>query len=494
MDVNEPPRKATYIGSFPVTLGNPRDRAQFIAKQLDSINRDPATKTTGTSVVISMALCGIKVSSLNAQETYMVHALRRVSFSTCLSELFAFAARDPGQPLNRQYCHVFRTPSADILNSVIGGAFQSAYTIRKGSSTEAPPADERSSSRMSELSTMSTASCAFPNQTRAIPLTSTLDSGAEPVSTSSADDCFEPCYLESVEDTFCNFRHDYDPSSNTNRTAASGPGSSSIGTSSDRSNTRPMADYKSPSTTVRSKTSAHSDDSAISSLADDLERRVILEIEKNAKDDVVSSKSNNRRSSTGPRRSLRSLVRRTAQNNDSGIPSSTASFAQSAKSSAQLGQTHSTTNTGHKQGPFGIKHETATIKKSTSHFENFANFVKTNPVARKLRLLAPGDSYHDLDSRLRVAKWYHQGLPKDIGISVLCQSSLGTFLVLNNSALLVRGIEHVHEYQLVKESKIGWYIKGSSRAFPHLLMLVAHYQTHRDILPLLLDSAPIPAS
>ena len=43
---------------------------------------------------------------------------------------------------------------------------------------------------------------------------------------------------------------------------------------------------------------------------------------------------------------------------------------------------------------------------------NFAQFVKTNPVARKLKLLAPGDSYSDLDSRLRVAKWYHQGLPK----------------------------------------------------------------------------------
>ena len=108
---------------------------------------------------------------------------------------------------------------------------------------------------------MSTASCAFPNQTRAIPtLTSTLDSGnnTEPVSNSSADDCFEPCYLESVEDTFCNFRHDYDPSSNSNR-INTGPGSSSIGTSSnsDRSisNNGPII----PSPTVRSKTSAHSD-------------------------------------------------------------------------------------------------------------------------------------------------------------------------------------------------------------------------------------------
>jgi len=39
----------------------------------------------------------------------MIHALRRVSFSTCLSDLFAFAARDPGKPLDKQFCHVFRT-------------------------------------------------------------------------------------------------------------------------------------------------------------------------------------------------------------------------------------------------------------------------------------------------------------------------------------------------------------------------------------------------
>jgi len=137
---------------------------------------------------------------------------------------------------------------------------------------------------------------------------------------------------------------------------------------------------------------------------------VILEIEKNATNDVLSSKS---------RRSLRSLVRRSAQN-DSAIPSSSSSLAQSTPSqSAKTGvsQSHSAANAAcHnvnlKAGPFGIRHETATIKKSTSHFENFANFVKTNPVARKLRLLAPGDSYHDLDSRLRVAKWFHQGLPK----------------------------------------------------------------------------------
>lgn len=45
----------------------------------------------------------------------MVHALRRVSFSTCLNELFGFAARDPGQPLDRQFCHVFKTKFVSLL-------------------------------------------------------------------------------------------------------------------------------------------------------------------------------------------------------------------------------------------------------------------------------------------------------------------------------------------------------------------------------------------
>ena len=77
----------------------------------------------------------------------MIHALRRVSFSTCLSDLFAFAARDPGKPLDKQFCHVFRTNQvrtsfffifyfyfffqAETLNSEIGSAFSSAYTLQR---------------------------------------------------------------------------------------------------------------------------------------------------------------------------------------------------------------------------------------------------------------------------------------------------------------------------------------------------------------------------
>ena len=40
------------------------------------------------------------------------------------------------------------------------------------------------------------------------------------------------------------------------------------------------------------------------------------------------------------------------------------------------------------------------------------NKYKTNPVAKKLKVLAPGDHYNDLDARLKTADWYHKGLPK----------------------------------------------------------------------------------
>ena len=40
------------------------------------------------------------------------------------------------------------------------------------------------------------------------------------------------------------------------------------------------------------------------------------------------------------------------------------------------------------------------------------NKYKTNPVAKKLKVLAPGDHYNELDARLKTADWYHKGLPK----------------------------------------------------------------------------------
>merc|ERR1712131_146848 len=54
---------------------------------------------------------------------------------------------------------------------------------------------------------------------------------------------------------------------------------------------------------------------------------------------------------------------------------------------------------------------------STNHHSAMSDAIqmnnyKTNPVAKKLRALAPGDHYADLDSRLKTADWYHKGLPK----------------------------------------------------------------------------------
>ena len=61
----------------------------------------------------------------------MTHALRRVSFSTCLPSLFAFAARDPGQALNKQFCHVFHTSqvSADGETTAISTKSQEVASL-----------------------------------------------------------------------------------------------------------------------------------------------------------------------------------------------------------------------------------------------------------------------------------------------------------------------------------------------------------------------------
>lgn len=462
MDADDKPRKALYLGSFPVTLQSPAERARFIAQQLDHINRaEQQTPTSnGTPVNIRMMLCGIKVTAQSTQDTYMVHALRRVSFSTCLNELFGFAARDPGQPLDRQFCHVFKTKFAETLNSIIGGAFQSAYTLQRKHDDGASCASGRQS-RQSNISTMSTTSqMPYQNTTKAL---------------KSVDLNLQSSQAECCEETFSDYQHDYDPDYSVPHP-----------TEPQRS-----GDYRSNSTTVRSKLSAHSDDSAISSLADDLERRVILEIERKAErkreNDLSTAQS---KSSASRRRSFK-------RENDS-RESSTRHYSASQSTAHGHGRQSVRGNESSGYSSINLTDSNASVK-STNHessisklkLPNFASVIKTNPVARKLKLLAPGDSYSDLDSRLRIAKWYHQGLPKDVAISVLSQAETGTFLVLPQT-LLLRGFDHVHEYQIIKENKIGWYLKGSSRAFPHLLMLVAHYQSHKDILPLLLDNAPVP--
>lgn len=210
-------------------------------------------------------------------------------------------------------------------------------------------------------------------------------------------------------------------------------------------------------------------DSAISSLADDLERRVMLEIERQVR----------KPSSRKPEPKARKSSSRSGTDRSRLDQSSSDRFSMQAMESSGYSSMGST-------NPMTVNHMTMTSSDAIQ-----MNNYKTNPVAKKLRALAPGDHYADLDSRLKTADWYHKGLPKEVGISVLGASDPGTFLVLPQT-LLLRGYEHVHEYQIINENKIGWYLKGSSRAFPHLLMLVAHYQSHLDILPLSLTSAPVP--
>lgn len=52
---------------------------------------------------------------LRLQEVLMAHGLRRVSYATCDpgSKQFCFLARQPGGHINKQYCHLFVTKTAE---------------------------------------------------------------------------------------------------------------------------------------------------------------------------------------------------------------------------------------------------------------------------------------------------------------------------------------------------------------------------------------------
>lgn len=434
--------KCLYLGSFPVTLSNPSDRARYIAQQLENILIKKNRQSNGTAVSVKMALCGIQVKSQSTQDMYMIHALRRVSFSTCLSDLFAFAARDPGQPLDKQFCHVFRTKQADLLNSEIGSAFNSAYTLqRHRDDVSCTSGRESRASVQSVQSVQSVRSVRDRSQSQP-------DRDIATPSGSLRNEILKDRRDRSRSDH--RYVYDYDSEDFGRGRKTSSESDDVIGQNS----TNGIGNV-----TVRSKLSNKSDDSAISSLADDLERRVMLEIERQVrkpsssrKPEPKSRKSSVSNSRSGPPDHSRLM---------SSDQSSSDRFSIRAMESSGYSSMGSTTN-----------HHLA-----MSDAIQMSNY-KTNPVAKKLRALAPGDHYADLDSRLKTADWYHKGLPKEVGISVLGASDPGTFLVLPQT-LLLRGYEHVHEYQIINENKIGWYLKGSSRAFPHLLMLVAHYQRDR---------------
>jgi len=52
------------------------------------------------------------------QEVLMAHGLRRVSYATCDPgcKQFCFLARQPGGHINKQYCHLFVTKTAEQVD------------------------------------------------------------------------------------------------------------------------------------------------------------------------------------------------------------------------------------------------------------------------------------------------------------------------------------------------------------------------------------------
>ena len=130
-------------------------------------------------------------------------------------------------------------------------------------------------------------------------------------------------------------------------------------------------------------------DSAISSLADDLERRVMLEIERQVR--KPSSQS----------RKPEPKARKSSVNSRSG----TQDHSRLDQSSSDRFSMRAMESSGYSS--MGSTNHHSAISDAIQ-----MNNYKTNPVAKKLRALAPGDHYADLDSRLKTADWYHKGLPK----------------------------------------------------------------------------------
>ena len=132
------------------------------------------------------------------------------------------------------------------MNSVIGGAFQSAYTLQRHHEEIDPTASGRQS-RQSNISTMSTCTTsAYANTTK--PLT-TIDLNSRSASTSGP--MGPPVGADICEETFSDFQPDYDPEAD----------SYSVPIHTINTHEKP-ADFRHVtchSTTVRSKLSAHSD-------------------------------------------------------------------------------------------------------------------------------------------------------------------------------------------------------------------------------------------
>ena len=120
-----------YITSFPLCVDVVGRRSWSLGDNLGELVSDKEEE--GKQVMLEISLSGITVTE--QQEVIMAHSLKRISYATCdpANCLFSFMSRSPQQPPHQQQCHTFRlrTPcQAEELNTVVGEAFRTAYTMQ----------------------------------------------------------------------------------------------------------------------------------------------------------------------------------------------------------------------------------------------------------------------------------------------------------------------------------------------------------------------------
>ncbi|XP_050522710.1 EGFR adapter protein-like isoform X2 [Daktulosphaira vitifoliae] len=105
-----------------------------LAATTDQDTLHPVQVLIEKEVCLLITVTGIKVCSTDGK-VLMAHGLKRISYATCdpSCKQFCFLARQPGDNINKQYCHLFVTKTADQaegLNSIVGNAFRMAYAAQ----------------------------------------------------------------------------------------------------------------------------------------------------------------------------------------------------------------------------------------------------------------------------------------------------------------------------------------------------------------------------
>ncbi|XP_019760108.1 uncharacterized protein LOC109537698 isoform X2 [Dendroctonus ponderosae] len=98
-----------------------------------------------------------------------------------------------------------------------------------------------------------------------------------------------------------------------------------------------------------------------------------------------------------------------------------------------------------------------------------------------------------IESNLRMAPWYQEGIPREIALEILHQEPIGSFMVRKSTTKLgcfalsvrvprsfhARGIAH---YLIIYSAK-GYRIKGFTKDFPSLGSLIVHHSVMPELLP-----------